>query len=430
VTAYMVHNDFQRSLALGEQALDWLPAAERGARSVALMFRSVAQQGLGEKDTAIRQLQEAINAPAHLAPSKIQTLIGLAFVNYLDADLYQMGQATDRFLALAADLKQSNAIAGANWLSGLLRYEWNDLEAAAEHFSEVAGQRYGSNFAAILNSQLGLARICQVQGELDRAQELIDDLRRESIRLDNPDVLPSLDALQAYQWLLRGDIAMALRWARSFDSEQLAESVVWFETPSQIRTRILSALGTMAKVRRTLRDLDVKLKAAEARHNTRWVIQILAHLALAYDRLGQTEDALASLERAIALAQPGGFIRSFVDPGPALRLLLQRLSQRGVAPGYLSQILAAFDTVPQAESPPRAMLAPPEAGTIDPLTNREEEILHLMGEGLTNQEIANELVISLYTVKRHATNIYNKLNVSSRRQAVRAAQQLGVLPSK
>jgi len=178
-----------------------------------------------------------------------------------------------------------------------------------------------------------------------------------------------------------------------------------------------------------LRDLDVKLKAAEARHNTRSVIQILAHLALAYDRLGQTDDALASLERAVALAQPGGFIRSFVDPSPALRLLLQRLSQRGVAPGYLSQILAAFDTFPQAERPPQTTLAPRGAGTLDLLTSREEEILRLMAEGLTNQEIANELVISLYTVKRHATNIYNKLNVSSRRQAVRAAQQLGVLSS-
>jgi LuxR family maltose regulon positive regulatory protein len=160
------------------------------------------------------------------------------------------------------------------------------------------------------------------------------------------------------------------------------------------------------------------------------VIQILAHLALAYDRLGQTDDVLASLEHAVALAQPGGFIRSFVDAGTALRPLLQRLSQQGVAPEYLSRVLAAFDTIPQTSRPLGTTLAPREARTVDLLTNREEEILRLMAEGLTNQEIANELVISLYTVKRHATNIYNKLNVSSRRQAVLIARQLGVLPSK
>jgi LuxR family maltose regulon positive regulatory protein len=429
VTAYMVHNDFQRSVASAERALDWLPTAEPGARSVALTFWAIAQQALGKKDTAIRQLQEALHAPAHLAPSKIQALIGLSFFHYLAADTHQLEQATDRLLALAAELNHSNAITGANWLSGLLRYEWNDLKAAAGHFSGLA-EVYGSNFAATFNSTLGLARIYQVRGELDRAQGLFDDLRGETMRLDNTDLLPPVDALQACQWLLRGDVAPALSWARSFDSGQLEESIVWFEAPSQIRTRILSAHGTTAEVRTTVHDLDAKLKAAEARHNTRRVIQIQAHLALAYDRLGQTDDALTSLERAVVLAQPGGFIRSFVDAGPALRLLLRRLSQRGVAPDYLSQVLTAFDTVPQTESPPGTTPTPREAGTIDLLTSREEEILHLMGEGMTNQEIANELVISLYTVKRHATNIYNKLNVSNRRQAVLTARQLGVLPSK
>jgi hypothetical protein len=83
-----------------------------------------------------------------------------------------------------------------------LRYEWNDLEAGAGHFSGLA-EVYGSNFAATFNSMLGLARIYQVWGELDRAQGLIDDLRGETIRLDNTDLLPPLDALQACQWLFR-----------------------------------------------------------------------------------------------------------------------------------------------------------------------------------------------------------------------------------
>ena len=100
------------------------------------------------------------------------------------------------------------------------------------------------------------------------------------------------------------------------------------------------------------------------------------------------------------------------------------------AESQIHQVLAAFDTVPQTESPPGTMPTPREAGVPDTLTSREEEVLHLMGEGLTNQEIADELVISLYTVKRHATNIYDKLNVNSRRQAVRAAQHLGIFPSK
>ena len=156
----------------------------------------------------------------------------------------------------------------------------------------------------------------------------------------------------------------------------------------------------------------------------------MAHLALVYDRLGRIDDALETLQRALTLAQPGGFIRSFVDPGPALMPLLQEISQQGVAPNYVPQVLAAFDSVAQTESAPRPVSAPAGTAPVALLTSREEEILRLMGDGLTNQEIADELVISLYTVKRHATNIYNKLSVNNRRQAVRTAQQLGIFPPR
>jgi LuxR family maltose regulon positive regulatory protein len=143
------------------------------------------------------------------------------------------------------------------------------------------------------------------------------------------------------------------------------------------------------------------------------------------------EAALETLEGAVLKAQPGGFIRSFVDAGSSLVPLFQNLHQRNIAPDYLSQVLEAFNKISLTDSLLNAGGKPAsyESEILDLLTRREEEILRLMGEGLTNQEIANELVISLYTVKRHATNIYHKLSVTNRRGAIRKFRRLGMLPS-
>jgi len=404
VTFNFIHNNFQRSLEAAEHALLYLPLAERGARSIALIFLAFAQRVMGEKNTAIRLLEEAIHDPSHLSPSHIQAYLGLCFLRLLAGELPQMQQTTQKFLMFAAENKNANAIVAANWVSGLLHYEWNNLDAAEYHFSVVMDHRYSSNFAASFNSMLGLIRISQVQGELANAQMMIDGLRSETLRLDISDHLPLLDSIQADQWLLKGDLASAQRWARSYHPEELQE---------------------------VQQELEEGLIAAEGLHFTQRVIQILAHLALVHQGLGCMEAALETLEGAVLKAQPGGFIRSFVDAGSSLVPLFQKLHQRNIAPDYLSQVLEAFNNISLTDSLLDSGSKPAsyESETLDLLTSREEEILRLMGEGLTNQEIANELVISLYTVKRHATNIYHKLSVTNRRGAIRKARRLGMLPS-
>ena len=158
-------------------------------------------------------------------------------------------------------------------------------------------------------------------------------------------------------------------------------------------------------------------------HFTIRVIQISSHLALVYDRLKRSDDALASLRRALTLGRPGGFVRPFVECGPALVPFLEQLRPEDTFPEYVSQVLAGFG----AEVQPTARVAP-WTGPVEPLTRREMEVLRLLQAQMTNQEIADELVISLPTIKRHASNIYGKLAVNRRGHAVRKATQLGLLP--
>ncbi|MCP4168391.1 MAG: hypothetical protein GY759_21205 [Chloroflexi bacterium] len=135
------------------------------------------------------------------------------------------------------------------------------------------------------------------------------------------------------------------------------------------------------------------------------------------------------LRRAVTLAQAGGFIRSFVDSGPALLPLLEQMGGRDAVSDYLGQLTAAFDVYAAVGT--RRVSGPTQTSSeverLALLTGREEEVLHLIMAGYTNQEIASELFISMYTVKRHATHIYSKLDVSNRRQAVHKAREMGIL---
>ena len=150
--------------------------------------------------------------------------------------------------------------------------------------------------------------------------------------------------------------------------------------------------------------------------------------ALIVQELGNIEQGITLLEKALSLAEPGGFIRTFVDEGPPMaRLLYEALSQ-GIAPEYVRRLLAAFPTT-QPEPPKPAETRIPEYGLVEPLSERELEVLQLIAEGLTNREIAAKLYISLNTVKVHTRNIYGKLGVRSRTQAVNRARFLKILRS-
>jgi LuxR family maltose regulon positive regulatory protein len=149
---------------------------------------------------------------------------------------------------------------------------------------------------------------------------------------------------------------------------------------------------------------------------------------LAFKAGDDTAQAMNALERALTLAEPGGFIRIFLDEGvPMARLLFEALS-RGIASEYVRLLLAGFPVEEQGPSG-AATSQSPDAALIDPLSERELEVLQLIAEGLTNQEIASRLVVSQNTVKVHTRNIHSKLGVHSRMQAVVKARALGVLPN-
>jgi LuxR family maltose regulon positive regulatory protein len=246
-----------------------------------------------------------------------------------------------------------------------------------------------------------------------------------------PDVRP-LKALLARVWLAQGNLTEALRWVHERNLSVDDDLNYLREFEHLTLTRVLLTQyeneGTEETIRKTIGFLERLLKAAEDGGRLGSSIEILALQALAFQAQNEVPHALASLKRALTLAEPAGYFRIFVDGGPPMaRLLYEALSQE-ISPDYIRRLLEAFPVV-EPETIDASSKQSHERDLIEPLSDREREILQLIAEGLTNQEIGSQLYLSLNTVKAHTRNIYGKLGVNSRTQATARARALGLLSS-
>ena len=176
------------------------------------------------------------------------------------------------------------------------------------------------------------------------------------------------------------------------------------------------AVGWLARLR----------EAAEAGGRTGSVIEILSLLALAYQAQGNKTEAMAALERALSLAEPEEYVRVFVDEGAPMAALLRQSASRGAAPAYVSKLLDALDAEAPMRRGPTGPASPTAQPLEEPLSERELEVLRLIAAGLSNRNIAQELVLATGTVKKHINNIFTKLNARSRTQAVSQAREFNL----
>ncbi len=347
---------------------------------------------------------------------------GLADILFLQGNLQEAKRTLEESLILAGKHEAARSVI-ANHYIGLAMFIHelgDDDDAAKRYFDE--GVRLAEQSTLVDTAyriQIAQAQFMAFDREFDNALEALEEARRAYTETPIPETQP-VEALMARIHLQQGQLAKAQAWAKERNLSVDAEIFYLREFELLIFARVLLA---EEKPNDALTLLARLLDAAEDDDRTGSIIAILITQALAYQASGDNASAVISLIRALRLAEPEGYLRIFVREGEALTNLLQNIESK-----YGQRILAAFSAgqVSSYSGQDQANVHE-RGGLVDPLSERELEVLHLIAEGLKNQAIADKLFISLHTVKIHARRIYAKLGVSSRTQAVAKAKEIGIL---
>ena len=294
--------------------------------------------------------------------------------------------------------------------------ERGDLQAATQQL--LRSQELGEYNGLPQNPyrwRVAMARIRQAEGDLGGALDLLNEAERLYVGDFFPNVRP-VPALKARVWIAQGRLGEALGWAHEQGLSADDDLSYLREFEHITLARMLLARSQGEPVHEVTRLLERLLLAAEGGGRTGHVIEILVLQALALQVPGHIPAALTCLERALTLAEPEGYVRVFVDEGPPMASLLRAAAKQRIAVSYVRRLLAAAGET-EHDSPVKQAL-------IEPLSERELEVLRLLGTELDGPAIARELMVSLNTVRTHTKNIYTKLAVTNRRAAVRRAAEL------
>jgi LuxR family maltose regulon positive regulatory protein len=432
--------DTRQGIELARRALELLPQESLVLRSFVVGFLGLNYLYSGDVVAATQTLNEAARIGQRVG-NLLAAVVALCYsaeLSVLQGQLYQAQSFYNQALEMGVDSQgRPRPIAGLA-LAGLgqLLREWNDLEAATRHLVEgiELSRKWGE--VGAVQGYVGLALVRQAQGDVEGAREAIQTARQLAIEFDatEKDIL-SVTMCQVRLWVAQGDIEAALRWVeeRGLDSRDELEKEVSSASSPLHRALEYTALARVCIAQgqfdEALEVLGPLLQAAESAGWTGPVIEILALRALALQEQGKTAQALTALRRALSLAEPGGYVRIFADEGQPMAELLSALSRQRSLTGplqtYVSKLLSAFELEGSKLQVEGSPVRP--STLIEPLSERELEVLRLIATGMSNREAAEKLVVATSTVKKHLQNIYGKLGVHNRTQAIARANALGLL---
>jgi LuxR family maltose regulon positive regulatory protein len=414
------------------EALERLPEEDLSWRGIAAMALGDSHYIDGDMNAANDALSEAI---------RISRVAGNVYITaYTSIKLAIVLQYQGRLLQALDTCRELMGFLNSNGLSqsalaGLVQAQWgeilwdlNDIDRALQLTTKgIELNQYEIDVTNFMWAHLVLVKLLYAKTDLTGAMETI--LKLEEIEREShvpPWIVSRVAAWKAKIWLKAGNKGALHQWVQ----ERLlsTDDALLFvrEVEYLVLARILILRGELEDAVNLVERL---IERAQAGGRVTRQIEMLLVLALAVKEQGDADRAMATLSKGLSLAEQGGHLRLFVNEGPPMARLLYEALRREIVPGYVRRLLGAFPNAePEQAVPPIATPGPDEL--VEPLSERELEVLQLIAKGLTNPEIASRLFLALNTVKAHARNIYGKLAVHNRTQAVARAQALGLLPRK
>lgn len=432
--AYLMREtgDVAETVALSQQALVHLPEHETLLRAMVSLNLAIVHYLAGEFPPATQLLTEIL-----AAGQTAQQMANTLSATYLYSQLLLAQGELQHALQLCRD--ELDLVAQRGWQDspsvgflhvafGNVLCQRNELDAAATHLERgIALGLEGGHPHIVIAGSVWLAWLRQGQGDVagsDAALRLATQIV-ERYKVSPYWPLPSVASYQARIWIRRGDTAAASDWARASGILQVAVPTAYHAEQDYLTlARLRIAQGELVAAEALLDHL-YQAATRTGRNGSR--IEILTLQAMAHAAQQREDAACLALKQALALAKPAGFVRVFLDEGAPLADLLQLAQTRGIAPNEVAVLLSALrdsDARPPATAP---MPSHPDSTLVEPLTTREREVLGLIAAGASNAEIAQQLVVSIGTVKKHTANIFGKLQVQSRTQAIARARELGLL---
>jgi LuxR family maltose regulon positive regulatory protein len=413
-TLGIVQHDAETIMTQSRRALEYLHPDNLPLRTATTYTLGYAYQLQGNRTAASQAYTEVISISKSFGDSVYTTAatLSLAQVQEANNDLHRAAETYRRALHLAGDPPQG--MAGEAFL-GLARihYEWNDLEAAQQYGQQCLQlTRQMEGVSTSVSYRVFLARLKLAQGDFAGAAAVLDEAEEFVQQHNFIFMMPDVAAVKVLIRLHQGDLTAAAHLAQMHDLPISQARVHLAQGDTTPALTILEALGQQVE--------------AKGWQDERLRVMVLQVVALDAD--GQTEKAVGLLSEALALAEPGGLIRIFVDEGLPMAKLLPQASDRRIKPDYIRKLLGAFAAQGQRNAVELAPLAPASSQPlIEPLSERELEVLRLLRTELSGPEIARQLVVSMSTMRTHTQNIYNKLGVNNRRAAIRRAEDLELL---
>jgi LuxR family transcriptional regulator, maltose regulon positive regulatory protein len=405
-------NQVETIIAQSRRALEYLHPDNLAVRTATIWKLGIAYQLQGDRAEASRAYTEAIaisQASGNIIIN-ISATVGLGNIQETENQLSLAAQTYRRVLQLAGDLPQPTACEAHLGLARIC-YEWNDLDEASQHGQQsVQLARQLENIDRCVAGEVLLARLKLAWGDVAGATALLAEAG-QSVRQHNFVYrMPEVAAAQVLTLLRQGHLAEAahLAQAHGLPLSQARVHLAQGDTSA--------ALAVLAQLR----------QQAEAKGWEDERLKVMVLQAVALHMNGEKDKAVHLLFDALTIASPGGFIRLFVDEGLSMAHLLSEAAAIGRMPDYTGKLLVVFAAEEQKRAD-TSSLPPPAQPLIEPLSRRELEVLHLIAQGLSNQEICERLFLALDTVKGHNRNIFDKLQVQRRTEAVARARELGLL---
>ncbi len=415
--------DPDATVTYGQRALELLDEDDDMGHAAATTLMGLASWGRGDLAAAHTAYADGMVRMRHAG--HVADVLGCA-VTLAEIEVTQgrLGAAMHTFeenlqLAAAQDGPVLRGTADMHVGISMILRERGDLAAATQHL--MRSQELGEHLWLPKNphrSRIAMARVREAEGDLSSAVELLDEAERLYNGDFSPDVQP-VAAMRARVRVRQGELDDALRLGLGPGTERRRRA----QLPARVRARHAGShpAWSSASLDEAGSLLERLLQAADEGGRAGTAIEILVLQALAHQLGGDTDAALVPLRRALTMAEPEGYFRVFVDEGAPMTRLLKAAEAADVSPTYVRRLLAADDGTDQQASPTRRQ------DLVEPLSEREREVLRLLGTELSGPEIARELVVSLNTVRTHTKSIYAKLGVNTRRAAVRRAEELDLL---